>query len=125
VGVENIGGVVAVTYDNGLGQKTDTIEEGNYNTLIESVVVLEAIADDGYVFDGWYEDATLITSENPYTYTVDGNSRNIVAKFEKKSITTYLENNTISNEDIYKLFLNGKLYIYKQGKKYTVMGQEL
>ena len=125
VGVENIGGVVAVTYDNGLGQKTDTIEEGNYNTLIESVVVLEAIADDDYVFDGWYEDATLITSENPYTYTVDGNSRNIVAKFEKKSITTYLENNTISNEDIYKLFLNGKLYIYKQGKKYTVMGQEL
>jgi uncharacterized repeat protein (TIGR02543 family) len=126
VSVENnIGGMIAVTYDNGLGVKTDTVETGIYNTLIETSVVLEAIADDTYTFDGWYEDNTLITSENPYTYTATDGNREIVAKFNKVSTPTYLENNIIPTSEVYKLFLNGQLYIYNQGKKYTVMGQEL
>jgi hypothetical protein len=126
VDVENhIGGMVAVTYNNGVRLQSDTTEAGTYNTLIESVVTLEAIADDKYMFDGWYENGTFVTSENPYTFTATDSKRTIVAIFNKVSTPTYLENNTISTSDVYKLFLNGQLYIYNQGKRYTVMGQEL
>lgn len=125
ISVENAeGGSVEIAYKDGKDTTAIITNTGSYKAFVNTPVTLTATADTDYVFDGWYENATLITSENPYAYTAAEGNRNIVAKFKKTSTPTYLENNTSSSE-IYKLFQNGKLYIYKQGKKYTVMGQEL
>lgn len=41
---------------------------------------LRAIANSGYTFDGWYENGSLITSEDKYSFTVSG-SRDLTVIF--------------------------------------------
>ena len=47
-----------------------------------ATITLQASAASGYQFSGWYDGETLISTENPYTYTVNG-SLTITAKFEE------------------------------------------
>lgn len=43
---------------------------------------LTATPDEGYKFSGWYAADTLLSADNPYTFTVE-NDMNITAKFDK------------------------------------------
>ena len=72
---------------------TLTASEGGTVTELEqteyeanSEITLQATANEGYTFLGFYDDTTLISSENPYTYTVNKNV-NITAKFEVIEVT--------------------------------------
>ncbi len=51
---------------------------GTYNA--GTSVNLEAIADTGYEFEGWYEGTAPVSDQNPYTFTVTGD-RTLTAKF--------------------------------------------
>ena len=48
-------------------------------------ITLAATANEGYTFSGFYENSTLISSENPHTYTVNKNV-NITATFEAEEL---------------------------------------
>jgi len=54
---------ITATYgEGGTATGTATVAEG-------SDVTLTATADDGYVFDGWYEGSTKVSSDATYTFT--------------------------------------------------------
>jgi hypothetical protein len=126
VNVDNeIGGTLYVTYDNGFGEKTDTLTTLSTKLLVGSVVTLEAVATELSTFLGWYENDTLLTTEALYTFTTTDTHRNIVAKFKTNSTTTALDNMDASTSDVYKMFIDGQLYIYRQGELYTITGQGL
>ena len=44
-------------------------------------ITISATANEGYLFKGWYENNTLVSSANPYTFTVPSTSFSYVAKF--------------------------------------------
>ena len=47
-------------------------------------VTLRATAQSGYVFDGWYDNDTLISKENPYTFSAEADTA-YTAKFSKEA----------------------------------------
>ena len=73
-----------VTLTAGEGGTVTELEQTEYE--VNSEITLQATANEGYNFLGFYEDTTLISSENPYTYTVNKNV-NITAKFEVIEVT--------------------------------------
>ena len=73
-----------VTLTAGEGGTVTELEQTEYEA--NSEITLQATANEGYNFLGFYEDTTLISSENPYTYTVNKNV-NITAKFEVIEVT--------------------------------------
>jgi hypothetical protein len=126
VNVENeIGGTLYVTYDNGFGEKTDTLTALSTKLLVGSAVILEAVTAELSTFLGWYENDTLLTTENVYTFTTTDTHRNIVAKFKTDSTTTNIDDVNTSTSDVYKIFRDGQIYIYKNGSLHTITGQEL
>lgn len=63
-------------------------------------VIVQASSKDGYVFKGWYDGETLLSSENPYTLTVNKQT-SLTAKYEA-AITPGLydvNNNLIASWD--------------------------
>lgn len=48
---------------------------------LESVVTYKAIPKAGYKFVGWYKDTELVSTENPYRFTITGDT-NLKAVFE-------------------------------------------
>lgn len=46
-----------------------------------SKIVIEAKANDGYVFSGWYSDDVLISKDSKYTFIMPDNDYSLVAKF--------------------------------------------
>ena len=75
---------------------TLTASEGGTVTELEqteyeanSEITLQATANEGYTFSGFYEDTTLISSENPFIYTVTKNVE-ITANFEKNPVVNVL-----------------------------------
>ncbi len=78
------------------GSATSSSSSVNYTTLIGSTVTLTATPATGYQFDGWYTEGTggsLVSSNNPYSYTCTG-EKTIYARFSEK---TY--NLTFANSD--------------------------
>ncbi len=69
--------IITLTASEG-GTVTE-LEQTEYE--INSKITLQATANEGYTFLGFYENTILISSENPCTYTVNKNV-NIIAKFE-------------------------------------------
>jgi hypothetical protein len=120
-----VGGLMYITYDNGLGTKTDTLTSLSTKLLIGSVVTLEAVATELSTFLGWYENDELLTTEALYTFITTDTHRNIVAKFKTDSTTTDLDNIDSSTSDVYKILRDGHIYIYKSGVLHTITGQEL
>jgi uncharacterized repeat protein (TIGR02543 family) len=59
-----------------------------------SSATISATPASGYGFLGWYDGTTLISSDNPYTFTVPANDVSYVAKYSKKyhvSVSSYDE----------------------------------
>lgn len=73
-----------VTLTAGEGGTVTELEQTEYEA--NSEITLQATANEGYNFLGFYDDTTLISLENPYTYTVSKNV-NITAKFEVIEVT--------------------------------------
>jgi hypothetical protein len=120
-----VGGLMYITYDNGLGTKTDTLTSLSTKLLIGSVVTLEAVATELSTFLGWYENDELLTTEALYTFITTDIHRNIEAKFKTDSTTTNVDNVNASTSGVYKIFRDGHIYIYKDGSIHTITGQEL
>ena len=57
-----------VTLTAGEGGSVTPLTQTTYEAGAE--IVLAATANEGYTFSGFYENSTLISSENPHTYTV-------------------------------------------------------
>jgi hypothetical protein len=56
-----------------------------------SEVTLTATNNTGYAFDGWYVNNSLVSSSNPYTFTLTGNTT-IVCKFVEGATYTLVSN---------------------------------
>ena len=54
---------------------------------------LTAITNSGYIFNNWTENGEVVSTENPYTFTVTGN-RELVANFEEED-----DDNLVFNGD--------------------------
>jgi uncharacterized repeat protein (TIGR02543 family) len=50
-----------------------------------SSVSISATAQNGYTFSGWYSGTTLVSSSNPYSFTMPYTDLNYVAKFSTNS----------------------------------------
>ena len=124
--VDNVlGGLLYITYDNGYGEKTDTLTSLSTKLLIGSVVTLEAATAEQSTFLGWYENEELLTTEALYTFTVTDTNRNIVAKFKTDSTTTDLDGIDASTSNVRKIFRDDQIYIYKNGVLYNIIGHTL
>ena len=107
---------VTVEYDAAQGQVTGA---GTY--LVGDTVTLTAIPNDGYRFVRWSNDV----EDNPYTFVISDNVT-ISAEFEKVIATSIEHTHSQSPmTDCQKIIHNGQLLILRDGKIYTVMGQEL
>ena len=76
-----------VTLTAGEGGTVTELEQTEYEA--NSEITLQATANEGYNFLGFYEDTTLISSENPFIYTVTKNVE-ITANFEKNPVVNVL-----------------------------------
>ena len=54
--------------------------------------VVSAEANTGYKFIGWYRNNALVSTDNPYYFTLSENNMAFVAKFEKLSYTVTFKN---------------------------------
>ena len=107
---------VTVEYDAAQGQVTGA---GTY--LVGDTVTLTAVPNDGYHFVRWSNEV----EDNPYTFVITENIT-LSAEFEKV-IATSIEHthsqSPISNSQ--KIMRDGQLIILRDGKTYTIMGQEI
>ncbi len=94
---------------------TVTSEDTNKGTVIGSGTYpykqsrsITATPQSGYSFVGWYEGETLISSDNPYTFTMPYNNLSYVAKFSTNSYEL-----TLSSNDVTKGTVSGSgTYLY-------------
>ena len=107
---------VIVEYDAAQGQITGA---GTY--LVGDTVTLTATPNDGYRFVRWSNEVV----DNPYTFVITENIT-LSAEFEKIIATSieYIHSQSPMT-DCQKIIHNGQLLILRDGKIYTVMGQEL
>ena len=80
------GGTIDITYNNqGRGNTSTTLSSktGTYKALnsTKELVSLTANINSGYVFVGWYDGATLVSSDANYEYAPTA-TKTIIAKFE-------------------------------------------
>ena len=68
-----------------------TVEHG-------SEVTLTAVANDGYLFAGWYDGDVLVSTEANYTFTATSDI-NYTARFNEKGQTTYAIHITVASTD--------------------------
>lgn len=68
---------------------------GSYNYLDN--VAIEAAANEGYTFAGWYDGETLVSTNNPYEFTMPYNDVIYVARFSTNEYSLSLAN---ENEDL-------------------------
>ena len=92
---------------------------GTYNH--GDVAMLTAIPNDGYRFVRWSNDIV----DNPYTFVISDNVT-LSAEFEAV-IPSSLENTNSQSPtiDCTKILREGQLLILREGKTYSVMGQEM
>ena len=72
----------------GWGQAWDS----HYGVPYNDVVTIYAQAEEGYVFDGWYENDSLLHKITPWTLTVTG-TRELEARFVKEKYNIVLKAN--------------------------------
>lgn len=68
-----------ITYGNG--------GEGNQGQLYS----IRAITSDGFIFNGWYEDDILVSTELTYVFTVPDHPVTLEARFQKKLVTIKID----------------------------------
>ena len=84
----NTGGTITINYDDGTGvaskgtNKTKTVStSGTYRTIINSTITLKrTTTNTGYIFRGWFEGDTQLSTADTYTYTASA-AKNISARF--------------------------------------------
>ncbi len=67
---------------------------GSYDYM--SQVTIEAVANNGYSFIGWYDGESLVNNNNPYSFTIPYNNVSLTAKFSLNSYTLTLINENSS-----------------------------
>ena len=87
----------------------------DYGTNVE----LRATPNSGYVFSHWSNGETA----NPYFVTLTGDLS--IEAFFKEETNALDDINDDSGTTIRKILQNGKIYILRGGKTYTVEGQEV
>ena len=55
-------------------------------------VLVEAFANPGYTFSGWYDGSSLVSSGNPFEYAMSYKNTTLVAKFSANSYALFLSN---------------------------------
>ena len=107
---------VMVEYDAMQGK---VIGAGTY--LLGDTVTLTAIPNEGFRFVRWSNDV----EDNPYTFVISDNVT-LSAEFEAV-IPSSLENTNSQSPtiDCTKILREGQLLILREGKTYSVMGQEM
>jgi uncharacterized repeat protein (TIGR02543 family) len=80
---------LTVKADNGTVEVNDDSNAKKYKLMFGDSITMKAIADDGYVFDGWYETVTQrIRSTDPtFTFKITSNT-DFEARFEKENSAT-------------------------------------
>ena len=108
--------IVTVEYDAMQGK---VIGAGTY--LLGDTVTLTATPNEGFRFVRWSNDVV----DNPYTFVISDNVT-LSAEFEAV-IPSSLENTNSQSPtiDCTKILREGQLLILRDGKTYTIMGQEL
>jgi uncharacterized repeat protein (TIGR02543 family) len=74
-----------------------------------SSVSIEATPEQGYSFAGWYNGTTLVSAENPYSFTMPYSDLSYVAKFSVNSYQVTLGGDVTKGS-----FSGGGTYSYKQ-----------
>lgn len=87
--------------------------ERNFN--IGDQCTVRAISEDGYVFTGWYEDGVQVSTNNIYSFTVEGD-RTLVAHFDEPAIQYTI---TVTNDSL-KGTVNGNNSPYESGDTCTL-----
>ena len=62
-------------------QDGGTVSANKYNLLEGESTTVRASANSGYVFNGWYKEGTLVSSEASFSYTMPGMSVTLEAHF--------------------------------------------
>ena len=70
-----------VTFSLSSEDETKGTVTGGGTVEVGDQVTITATPASGYTFKGWYQGKSLISAENPYTFTVPSNSLSYVAKF--------------------------------------------
>ncbi len=86
---------------------------GSYNYL--TPITIEAAANDGYTFDGWYSGSTQVSKDNPYTFTMPYSNTTYTAKFTTNSYDVNLTN---ANSELGSITGDGS-YLYKNSVTLT------
>ena len=63
---------------------------GSYDYLTQ--ITVEAIANEGYTFQGWYKDSSLVSTDNPYIFNMPFSDTIYTAKFSTNSYELSLIN---------------------------------
>lgn len=66
---------------------------GSYNYLDN--VAIEATVNEGYTFIGWYDGETLVSTNNPYEFTMPYNDVNYVARYSTNEYSLSLTNENV------------------------------
>lgn len=90
-----------------------TVEGGHYY-FENSTCTLNATPTSSGQFDGWYENNTLVSTSNPYNFTVTGN-RTLQGRFSERTQYTV----TVSSEDVAKGTVSGG-GTYYEGSEVTL-----
>lgn len=85
--------------------QSESLDKGSVNDIsgvydYGSQVTIEATANEGHSFTGWYVGNTLKSTENPYTFSMPASNSTFTAHFSKNSYTLTLIN---QNPDLGRL----------------------
>jgi len=79
---------IATMVPDGLGAEVTTSGAGSYE--YQSPVTISASVNEGFELAGWYEETTLISTNNPYTFSMPNKNTTYTAKIQQKSYTVNL-----------------------------------
>jgi len=92
-------------------QGTVSITNSTAGNTVGSRLTLRATAKTGFIFDGWYEGNTRVSTSNPYIYTIKSGNITLAPRFKAAApktfkITWKLNKGTLKNRA--KSYTQGK-----------------
>lgn len=73
-------------YALSLGNIGEGSTNGNGNFLAGTSVTITATAESGYYFHGWWSDGSIISTSNPYTFSMPSNDYVLIAYITKQNV---------------------------------------
>ncbi|MCR4664050.1 MAG: BspA family leucine-rich repeat surface protein [Paludibacteraceae bacterium] len=114
---------VKVTPEEGGKVIVGGLSESNTG-LYTTEFTLEAVPNEGYEFDAWYEGEMKLESAEAKTSSVLIGDMTMTCAFRKKGATD-LDQTTAPEGEATKLLRNGILYIIRNGRIYDTTGRQL